>query len=223
MGNKLHLRIEDLLTITSKTPNQSLFLSNYHKYQAHLLHGCAGTGKSLIAIYRALEDVLDKGTQYRNLVIIRSPVAAVQIGALPGTLEEKGSPFEVPYYKITKDLFNRFDAYSRLKEQNVIHFFLSSHLRGDTMDNAIILVDEIQNMKYQELYTIITRVGLESKIIFCGDNNQTDINQSGLRQFMIVLDNMRSVHQVQFGIDDVVRSGLVKEFLIAEHRIKHTL
>lgn len=221
MANKLHLRIDDLCTIESMTPRQFDFLENYHKYPVHLLHGFAGTGKTFLALYRALEDVLDAGNEYKRLIIIRSPVSAVQVGHLPGDLEEKGAVFEVPYMKITKDLFGRHDAYSRLKEQRAIQFFLSSHLRGDTFDRSILVSDEVQNMTYQELYTIITRVGVDSKIIFCGDTRQNDINsKSGLSQFMQVLDRMKSAYRVEFGVDDVVRSGIVKEFLIAESKIK---
>lgn len=219
MASKLHLRIEDLATIESMSPNQYKFLENYHKYPVHLLHGFAGTGKSFLATYRALEDVLDKGTPYEHLIFIRSPIGTTNIGALPGDLVEKGSPFEEPFYYICNDLFPKDKgAYEKLKSQGLVSFRLCTHLKGVTFDGSIVVVDEIQNMKYNELYNIITRVGYDSKIIFCGDTRQNDISgSSGLPKFKSRLDRMKSVHQVNFDkYEDIVRGDIVKEFIIAD-------
>lgn len=218
-AKKLVLSIDSMFTIQSESDNQFLFLNNYHKYDVHLLLGLPGTGKSYLSLYRGIEDVLDKSSPYEKVVLIRSAVASRDIGFLPGNEEEKGSVYEKPYAKMASQLFdNRPDAYSRLKEQKHLEFELSSFLRGDTFDHCIIVVDEIQNMTYVELYTIITRVGVGSKIIFCGDKRQNDLgNKSGLDKFVKVLDNMSSCHKVVFdNIDDIVRSGIVKEFIIAE-------
>lgn len=221
MATKLHLRIDDLYTVQSESPNQFKFLDNYNKYDVHLLLGLPGTGKSFLSIYRAIEDVLDRSSPYEKLILIRSAVSSRDIGFLPGDEEEKAMVYERVYYKLFKHLFGKVDSYSRLKEQKVLEFELSSFLRGDTFDNSIIVVDEIQNMTYVELYTIITRVGLDSKILLCGDGNQNDLgSKSGLDKFVKVLDNMPSCHKVVFNnFDDIVRGGIVKEFIIAESKL----
>jgi phosphate starvation-inducible protein PhoH len=220
MAAKLHVSIEDLWTVESMTPNQFRFLEAYRKYPVHLLHGTAGTGKTFLALYRALETVLDKGTPYHKIILVRSAVPSRDIGHLPGDEEEKSMVYQLPYVSMCKDLFDRGDAYDRLKEQKVLHFVLSSFIRGLTFDNAVIVVDEVQNLNYMELYTIFTRIGIDSKIVFCGDTKQNDLNgKSGLDKFMKVLYNMPSCHQVEFGIDDIVRSDLIKEFLIAESKL----
>jgi phosphate starvation-inducible PhoH-like protein len=220
MAVKSHIKIDDLLTVESLTPQQYVFLESYHDFELHLLHGIAGTGKTFLALYRALEDVLDSGTLYDRVIIIRSAVSARDIGHLPGDKEEKSLVYQLPYMSMCKDLFQRVDSYDRLKEQRKIEFALSSFIRGLTFDRAVIVVDEIQNLTYQELYTIITRIGIDSKMLFCGDTRQNDLNgKSGLDKFMKVLDNMPSCHRVEFGIDDIVRSDIVKEFIIAESRL----
>ena len=214
------IKIDHLATMEPLTDNQVEFFSLYKEKDVLLLHGCAGTGKTAISIYKALESVLDRGNIYKRVVIVRSAVAAREIGHLPGDLEEKGMVFEAPYVSLCNDLVDRGDGYSRLKEQKHLVFCLSSYLRGITLDNSIIVVDEIQNMNYVELYTIMTRIGIDSKIIFCGDTKQNDINgKSGLDKFVKVLDNMPSACRIEFTIDDIVRSDLVKEFIIAESKI----
>lgn len=219
MASKAVIKIEHLCTIDPATDNQALFFEMYKEREVLLLHGSAGTGKSFIALYRALEDVLDSGNLYDRLVLVRSAVPAREIGYLPGDLEEKGEVYEIPYITMCNDLLERDDGYSRLKEQKKVVFSLSSYMRGITLDNTIIIVDEIQNMNYQELRTMITRVGINSKIVFCGDTTQNDINgKSGLDKFMKILDNMSSACHIEFTIDDIVRSELVKEFLIAENK-----
>lgn len=220
MTKKLVLRIEDLFTIESLTANQSKFLDNYNNYDVHMLHGVAGTGKTFLAIYRAIEDVLNKGTPYKQVVLVRSAVSSRDIGALPGDEEEKSMVYQIPYIQVCKDLFNRRDAYERLKEQKALQFSLSSFMRGVTLDETILVLDEMQNLSYQELSTVITRIGVNSKILFCGDTRQTDLpTKKGIDKFMKVLDNMSCVHRVEFGIDDIVRSDIVKEFIITEDKL----
>ena len=221
-AKKLLISIDNMYTIQSMSDNQFLFLDNYHKYDVHLLLGLPGTGKSFLAMYRAIEDVLDKSSPFEKVILIRSAVASRDIGHLPGDETEKGAVYEKPYIKMVKQLFDdRSDAYSRLKEQKLLEFDLSSFLRGDTFDHSIIVADEIQNMSYVELYTIITRVGLESKIVLCGDRKQNDLgSKSGLDKFVKVLDNMPSCHKVVFDkFEDIVRGGIVKEFIIAENAL----
>lgn len=216
--HKLILRIDDLCTLDALTEVQKEFFHQWDKHSVHVLFGTAGTGKTFISMYKALEEVFDKGNEYEQLIVIRSAVSARDIGALPGGIDEKGMIYELPYFDACNALFNRKDAYERAKEQNKIHFALTSFLRGLTFDNSIIIVDEIQNCKYVELYSIITRVGENSKIVFCGDFKQTDIKDSGLHKFLSVLKCMRYVNFCEFTVNDIVRSDLVKQFIIAEER-----
>ena len=191
-----------------------------------MLHGAAGTGKTFIALYKALEEVMDKGNPFEKVVIVRSVVPSREIGHLPGDEKEKTDVYVAPYRAVCQDLFQTEQAYDRLVEQKNIEFMITSFVRGITIDNAVIIVDECQNMNFQELSSIITRVGEGSKIIFCGDFKQTDLNrkhdQSGLRDFVEVINRMPSFRSVEFGIDDIVRSSLVKEFIVANLHIEST-
>jgi phosphate starvation-inducible PhoH-like protein/PhoH-like ATPase len=221
MTIKAKIRIEDLYTVDALTESQGQFFSMFHKKPAFLLHGLAGTGKTFIALYKALETTLDKGTFYERVLIIRSAVPVRDIGALPGDLEEKSAVYQEPYRILCNALVNKPQAYERLREQKTLEFMLSSYIKGLTFDRAIIIVDEVQNMSYQELYNIITRVGEDSRIIFCGDTRQNDLyTKSGLDKFIRVLDNMSSVCHIEFNVEDIVRSGLVKEFIIAESEFR---
>ena len=167
---------------------------------------------------------MDKSNSYEKVVIVRSVVPSRDIGHLPGDEKEKTDVYLAPYKAVCKDLFNTEQAYERLVEQKNIEFLITSFVRGITIDNAVIIVDECQNMNFQELSSIITRVGEGSRIVFCGDFKQTDLNkrhdQSGLKEFVEVINRMPSFRNVEFGIDDIVRSSLVKEFIVANLHIQ---
>lgn len=214
--NSLTIKIDDLGVVESLTERQSEFFSKWDSFDIHVLYGSAGTGKTFLPLYKALEDALDKGNQYKSVVILRSAVPARDIGALPGDIDEKSAIYELPYVDMCRSLFDRADAYARLKEQKALQFALTSYVRGITFDKSIILVDEVQNMNYQELYSVITRVGMNSKIVFCGDFKQTDICDGGLHKFLNVLDLMHGVAFYEFTTDDIVRSDIVKDFIMAE-------
>jgi phosphate starvation-inducible protein PhoH len=220
--NKLKLRIDDLQTRSPLTENQRRFFELYEDSDIMLLHGVAGTGKSYIALYKALEEVLDRSTVFNQVVIVRSAVPSRDIGHLPGDEREKTEVYQQPYVEICSDLFGRHDAFQRLNEQGAIKFMITSFVRGITLDNSIIIVDEAQNMTDMELNSIITRVGERSKIIFCGDFRQTDLykrnDMSGLKKFMVIADSMPSFDTIEFGVDDIVRSDIVKEYIIARMR-----
>lgn len=221
-SNKLKIRIDDLKTISPLTDNQRKFFELYSTSQAMLLHGLAGTGKSYIALYKALEEVLNKSTTYEKVVVVRSAVPSREIGFLPGDEREKTEVYQLPYIEICEYLFNRTDAFQRLQEQKSINFMVTSFVRGITLDNSVIIVDECQNMTDMELNSIITRVGDRSKIIFCGDFRQTDLYKktdiSGLKKFMIIADMMPSFKVIEFEVEDIVRSDLVKEYILARLR-----
>jgi predicted ribonuclease YlaK len=222
---KLKLKIDDLQVFDPLTSNQKTFFELYKQgTQAMMLHGAAGTGKTFIALYKALEEVMDKGNSFEKVVIVRSVVPSREIGHLPGDEKEKTDVYVAPYRAVCQDLFQTEQAYDRLVEQKNIEFMITSFVRGITIDNAVIIVDECQNMNFQELSSIITRVGEGSKIIFCGDFKQTDLNrkhdQSGLKDFVEIINRMPSFRSVEFGIEDIVRSSLVKEFIVANLHIQ---
>lgn len=227
---KLKITLNDMITVEPLTRNQEYFFDLYRQdTQCILLHGVAGTGKTFIALYRALEEALDRSNNYEQVIIVRSAVASRDIGHLPGDEREKTDVYTAPYIDICHRLFNnRHDAFQRLEEQKAIKFMITSFVRGITLDNAIIIVDECQNMTDMELNSIMTRVGENSRIIFCGDFRQTDLckkgDMSGLHKFMAIADRMPSFRTVEFEVDDIVRSDIVREYIIArmEYEKSHT-
>ena len=179
-----------------------------------ILHGIAGTGKTFISCYLAFDDMV-KGV-YNNLVIIRSAVPTRDIGFLPGTEKEKASVYEEPYKEIALELFQRGDAYEILKTKGLVHFMTTSFVRGITLKETVIIIDECQNMTFHELDSIITRVGTNCRVIFCGDFRQSDLKSNGLESFMEILKNMGSFDFIDFEIKDIVRSEFVKDYIIAK-------
>lgn len=221
--NKNKITVSSLKKIYPLTQNQELFFNNYRKNNAFVLHGMPGTGKTLIAVYNALLEVLTPNSDRKKVIIVRSAVPSREIGHLPGNEKEKTEIYSQPYKEIAADLFPKFGdkAFGKLKEQGIIDFMVTSYVRGLTLDNAVVIVDEIQNMTWQELNSIFTRIGENTKIIFCGDVRQTDLgqkktDQSGLGKFMQVIDHMEDdFFYIDFEVDDIVRSELVKKFIIA--------
>lgn len=208
------------------TKNQRNLFQSYINDKNILAVGSAGTGKTYISLYLALKDVLQKG-QYKEVIIIRSSVQSREQGHMPGGANEKISHFEAPYIDIVNDLFERGDGYQIMKQKGMIRFMSTSFIRGLTFNNAIIIVDECQNMRLDELRTIITRVGENSRILFCGDTKQDDLecsknrmDVSGLRKFKMIIDKMNCFNTVQFTVEDIVRSGIVKQFIIAEEELE---
>jgi len=210
------------------TENQHRTFDSYEQGKNLLLVGSAGTGKTYVALYLALKDVL-KNNMYKEVIIVRSTVQSREQGHMPGDEKQKAAHFEAPYVDIVNDLFERGDAYQIMKQKNMIKFMSTSFIRGLTFDNALIIVDECQNMNWGELKTITTRLGQDSRIILCGDTKQNDLlysknraDISGLAQFKRVIDKMGTecFDTVQFTTDDIVRSGLVKQFIIAEEELE---
>lgn len=219
--NSLRIRLDDLTTIQPKTAKQREFFDAYKAGDYFMcLHGVAGTGKSYIALYKALEEVMDKSNPYTKVVVVRSAVQSREMGHLPGSADEKMETYIQPYRQITSDLFNRKDAWDRLVEQGYAEFISTSFIRGTTFTNSILLVDEFQNMNFEELDTIITRVGHTSKIIFCGDVRQLDLrkkdDKTGLPKFLSIVSRMKEFSRFEFSMDDIVRSSLVKNYIVAK-------
>jgi len=217
---------EYLVDIDPLTDNQKKLFDSYAEQKHLVAYGCAGTGKTFITLYNALREVLDEKTPYEKIYLVRSLVATREIGFLPGSYDDKSDIYQIPYKNMVKYMFQMpsdvdFDMlYGNLKSQETIKFWSTSFLRGTTLDNSIIIVDEFQNMSYHELDSIITRVGENSKIMFCGDASQSDLQKTnernGIIDFMTVLRKMTSFDIIEFGVDDIVRSGLVKEYIIAK-------
>ena len=229
VSNGCKMRIEDLITVDAMTETQGQFFSQYSSgAQAMLLHGAAGTGKTFIAVYMALEEALQRGGLKQKVVIVRSAVPSRDIGYLPGDEVDKSEVYMSPYISMCNELFpEKQNPFGRLVEQKFLSFMLTSFVRGITLDNSLIIVDECQNMNDMELNSIITRVGHNSKIILCGDFRQTDLykrgDMSGLQKFMVIAENMPSFKIIEFTTDDIVRGDLVKEYLLAKIRYEDTV
>jgi phosphate starvation-inducible protein PhoH len=223
---KKALGSEYLLDIDPLTDNQRKLFDAYAEGKHLVAYGCAGTGKTFITLYNALREVLDERTPYEKIYLVRSLVATREIGFLPGSYEDKSDIYQIPYKNMVKYMFQmpsdaEFEMlYGNLKSQETIKFWSTSFLRGTTLDNSIVIVDEFQNCTAHELDSIITRVGENSKIMFCGDASQSDLQKSndrnGIVDFMNVLRKMPSIDIIEFGVDDIVRSGLVKEYILAK-------
>jgi predicted ribonuclease YlaK len=229
MKRRKPLNSDLLLDIEPLTDNQEKLFESYNEGKHLVAYGAAGTGKTFIVLYNALKDVLDERTPYDKIYIIRSLVQTREIGFLPGNHEDKSALFEIPYKNMVKYMFqlpseDEFEMlYGNLKSQGTISFWSSSFLRGTTFDNCILIVDEFQNMNGHENDSIITRVGENCKIMFCGDASQSDLvrqnERNGIHDFIKILQIMPSFDFIEFGIEDVCRSGLVKEYLIAKHSL----
>jgi len=215
-----------LLDIEPITDNQKKLFDSYAEGKHLVAYGTAGTGKTFISLYNALSDVLDETTPYERIYLVRSLVSTREIGFLPGDHEDKADIYQIPYKNMVKYMFQMpTDAdfemlYGNLKAQETIKFWSTSFIRGTTLDNAIVIVDEFQNLNFHELDSIITRIGENSRIIFCGDASQSDLvktnDRNGIHDFLNILRKMPSFDIIEYGIDDIVRSGLVKEYIISK-------
>ena len=226
MKRKKPINADMLRDIDPLTENQQKLFESYSEGKNIIAYGAAGTGKTFITLYNALCDVLDPSTPYEKIYIVRSLVSTREIGFLPGDHEDKSTLYQIPYKNMVKYMFELPSAadfemlYGNLKAQETISFWSTSFIRGTTFDRAIILVDEFQNLNFHELDSIMTRVGENTKIMFCGDATQSDLikqnERNGIVDFMRVLRLMASVDIIEFGVEDIVRSGLVKEFILAK-------
>ena len=226
MRRKKPINSDLLIDIEPLTDNQKKLFESYAEGKHLVAYGAAGTGKTFITLYNALADVLDERTPYEKIYLVRSLVSTREIGFLPGDHDDKASLYQIPYKNMVKYMFQMptdpdFEMlYGNLTTQETISFWSTSFIRGTTLDNCIVIVDEFQNLNFHELDSIVTRVGENSKIMFCGDATQTDLiktnEKNGIIDFMKILNVMPSFDVIEFGINDIVRSGIVKEYLVAK-------
>ena len=219
----------NLVTIKPITDNQKQVFASWKKGKNQFLFGCAGTGKTFISMYLALNDIFDLKSKYERVVLVRSLIPTREIGFLPGDEEDKAALYQVPYQNMVQFMFEMpneqaFNGlYDKLKGQGTLFFLSTSFLRGLTFDNTIVIVDECQNLNFHELDTITTRVGQDSKIIYCGDFSQTDLlkqnERNGLHDFLRILEEMQEFNCVEFNIGDIVRSGFVRNYLIQKTKL----
>ena len=218
-----------MVPIEPITPNQRTAFAHYNEGKNLFLYGAAGTGKTFITLYMALKQVLDPLTPYNKVVLVRSLVSTREIGFLPGDHEDKSALYQIPYKNMVKYMFelasdNDFEMlWGNLKAQESVTFWSTSFIRGTTLDASIVIVDESQNLNFHELDSIITRVGEDTKIMFCGDVAQTDLirtnEKNGILDFQKIITMMPEFALVEFGVDDIVRSGLVKSYITSKHNL----
>jgi len=229
MSKKQDITFNQLTNIKPVTDSQKEVFKTWKEGKNQFLFGCAGTGKTFISVYLALQDVLKNDTPFDKVVVVRSLIPTREIGFLPGDEEDKAALYQVPYSNMMQFMFEQPNEqafsmlYDRLKAQGSFYFLSTSFLRGLTFDNSIIIVDECQNLNFHELDTIITRVGQDSKIVFCGDFGQTDLTRTneknGLMNFLQILQEMKEFNCVEFDIGDIVRSGFVRNYLIQKTKL----
>ena len=226
MKRRKPINSDMLVEIEPLTPAQEKVFEHWENDKNLFMSGAAGTGKTFVALYLALREVLKEDSPYDKVYVVRSLVATREIGFLPGTHEDKASLYQIPYKNMVKYMFEMPDdpsfemLYENLKTQETVSFWSTSFLRGTTLDRAIVIVDECQNLNFHELDSIITRVGEDSKIIFCGDHCQSDLVKAGERNgvidFMSILRLMDEFGMVEFGVEDIVRSGLIRSYLVSK-------
>ena len=208
----------ELRQIKPLTVNQQRTFESYKQGFNLMLHGYAGTGKTFCALYLALNELLTGDSEYDKIIVIRSVVPSRDMGFLPGSIKDKTKVYEEPYKEIADDLFGRGDGYDILKMKNLIYFTTTSFLRGMTFNKAIVIVDETNNMTFQEIDTVMTRMGNKSRVIFCGDYRQSDLNKpnekEGITQFMRITNKIHSFRHVEFEKEDIVRSSMVRDYIV---------
>lgn len=220
-GSKFRLNTE----VTPLTDNQRVAFESWKDGYNLMLHGIAGTGKTFLGLYFAINEVQKPSNDYKKVYILRSTVSTRNQGFLPGTQKQKEAVYELPYYDICSKLYGRGDSYEMLKKLNMVEFMTTSFLRGTTFEDCIVIVDEIQNFSAQETHTVMTRIGQNCKIIFCGDIKQDDLTskryneETGLRDFMKIINTMKEFRVIEFEVDDIVRGDLVRSYILAKESL----
>lgn len=220
---KNHMKLDH---INPKTEAQRQAFAAIQNEKNVVLHGVAGTGKTFISLYLALKNLEDRSSNKKRIYVVRSVVPTREMGFLPGNDKEKARVYEAPYKAICEELFNRGDAYEIMKTRRAIDFMSTSFIRGTTLNDAIVIVDEVQNMTFHELDSVITRIGKNCQLILCGDFRQSDLctskDKSGIIDIMKILDRIKGFEHVEFLMEDIVRSGFVKSYIIEKTKLGYT-
>lgn len=218
------IKLEDMIEIEPLTPNQVKVFKAYEQSKSIVMAGSAGTGKTFVALSLALEDVLDKETSYDKVVVVRSIVPTRDIGFLPGNEEEKKDAYTGPYRAACSELFEDPEAWDKLKNSNKIEFLSTSFIRGVTIQNAIVIVDEMQNLTFHELDSVVTRIGQNCKFIMCGDYYQSDFekerDKNGILKFLEIIEQLRNFTVVEFTWEDIVRSDFVRDYIMTKEMLE---
>ena len=218
------LRVEHLQNLKPLTKNQERVFNSYKEKYNLVLSGAAGTGKTFLALYLGLKDVLTKGNSLEKVVLIRSALPTRDMGFLPGEKAEKEAAYMDPYISTVNELFQDKEAWKKMIQFNNIEFMTTSFIRGITLNDSVVIVDEAQNCNFHELCSIITRIGRNCKVILCGDYYQSDFvkqnDKSGLYAFINILNNMKSFDHIEFEWKDIVRSGLVRDFIMTKEMLE---
>jgi len=224
-GGTMQVRIDDLLEVQPITKNQEEVFEAWDRGDNLVLAGSAGTGKTFLALFMAFEEVLEPSSLYEEVVVIRSMVPTRDMGFLPGTKEEKEEAYTAPYRAIAHELFGDVASYNKAVTGKKIRFESTSFIRGVTIDNAIIVVDEMQNLNFHELDSVITRVGKNTRIIFAGDYRQSDFkwadDKDGLVKFLTIVEQLKKFTVVTFGWEDIVRSDFVRDYIMTKEMLGH--
>ena len=222
--SKTSTKLEDLIEIKPITKNQVKAFDSWNEGENLVLAGSAGTGKTFIAMYLALQSSLEQSTPYYKVIVVRSIVATRDMGYLPGTKEEKVEPFEAPYKSICLELFDYDNAaYNKLINSHQMEFITTSFVRGTQLNNAIVIVDEMQNLNFHELDSVITRIGQNCRVIFSGDYHQSDfkdaLERDGIQRFLRIVERLKNFSVITFGWDDIVRSGFLRDYIMTKEML----
>ena len=217
------LKYNDIVGFDPLTTNQELACNAWDEGDHLVLTGSAGTGKTFLALSLALESVMDPDQDQDKLVIIRSIVSTRDPGHLPGTKQEKEEVFAGPYKALCTEIFDDTSAYTKLVSAKKLEFESTSFIRGMTWNNAVLVIDEMQNLNFHELDTVITRVGRNCRVIFSGDYKQTDFKyedeKSGIMKFLAILEQMKDFTIVSFRWEDIVRSDFVRDYIMTKEML----
>ena len=217
-------RFESLKVIEPLTKSQEKVFKAFEKNNHLCLSGCAGTGKTFLAMYLALEEVMSGKSKAEKIIIVRSIVPTRDIGFLPGDRAEKESTYLYPYIAICTELFGDPMAWAKLVAKKQVEFLTTSFVRGITLRNSIVIIDEMQNLTFHELDSIITRLGDNCRLIMCGDYYQTDLEKKndkcGILEFMEIIEQMKYFYSIEFGWQDIVRSGLVRDYIMTKEIVQ---
>src|SRR6056300_1261133 len=218
------IKLEDMIEIEPLTPNQVKAFKAYEKSKSLVLAGSAGTGKTFVALSLALEEVLDRETSYDKVVIVRSIVPTRDIGYLPGNEEEKKDAYTGPYRSACAELFEDPEAWDKLRNSHKVEFLSTSFIRGLTISNAVVIIDEMQNLTFHELDSVVTRIGQNCKFVMCGDYYQSDFDKdrdrNGILKFLEIIEQLRNFEVIEFTWEDIVRSDFVRDYIMTKEMLE---